>query len=34
MVDIAQLVRVPGCDSGGHGFEAHYSPHFSKQEKT
>ena len=28
MVDIAQLVRVPGCGPGGRGFEPHYSPHF------
>ncbi len=28
MVDIAQLVSVPGCGPGGRGFESHYSPHF------
>ena len=33
MVDIAQLVRVPGCGPGGRGFESHYSPHFSSQSK-
>ncbi len=27
MVDIAQLVSVPGCGPGGRGFESHYSPH-------
>ena len=27
MVDIAQLVRAPGCGPGGRGFESHYSPH-------
>lgn len=26
MVDIAQLVRVPGCGPGGRGFESHYPP--------
>lgn len=26
MVDVAQLVRVPDCDSGGRGFETHRSP--------
>jgi hypothetical protein len=26
MVGIAQLVRAPDCDSGGRGFEPHYSP--------
>lgn len=26
MADIAQLVRAPGCGSGGRGFETHYSP--------
>ena len=29
MVDIAQLVSVPGCGPGGRGFESHYSPHFN-----
>ena len=28
MVDVAQLVRAPGCGSGGRGFETHHSPHF------
>ncbi len=28
MVGIAQLVRVPDCDSGGRGFNSHYSPHY------
>ena len=27
MVGLAQLVRVPDCDSGGHGFDSHSSPH-------
>jgi hypothetical protein len=26
MANIAQLVRAPGCGSGGRGFETHYSP--------
>ena len=26
MVDVAQLVRAPDCDSGGRGFEPHLSP--------
>jgi hypothetical protein len=26
MANIAQLVRAPGCGSGGRGFEPHYSP--------
>ena len=26
MVNVAQLVRVPDCESGGCGFEAHHSP--------
>lgn len=29
MVDIAQLVRAPGCGPGGHGFESHYPPHLN-----
>ena len=33
MVDIAQLVSVPGCGPGGRGFESHYSPHFEKTER-
>ena len=28
MVGVAQLVRAPGCDSGGRGFETHHPPHF------
>ena len=28
MVDIAQLVRVPGCGPGGRRFEPDYPPHF------
>ena len=27
MVDVAQLVRAPGCGPGGRGFESHLSPH-------
>ena len=27
LVDVAQLVRVPGCGPGGRGFESHYPPH-------
>ena len=30
MVDVAQLVRVPDCDSGCRGFESHHPPHFLK----
>ena len=26
MVDVAQLVRAPGCGPGGRGFESHHSP--------
>ena len=26
MVGIVQLVRMPDCGSGGHGFEFHYPP--------
>ena len=26
MVDVAQLVRAPGCGPGGRGFESHLSP--------
>ena len=29
MVGVAQLVRVPDCDSGCRGFESHRSPRFS-----
>ena len=28
MVILAQLVRVPDCESGGHGFEPRISPQF------
>ncbi len=28
MVDVAQLVRAPGCGPGGRGFESHLSPHY------
>ncbi len=28
VANIAQLVRAPDCESGGRGFEPHYSPHF------
>lgn len=34
MVDIAQLVSVPGCGPGGRGFESHYSPHFDTKLRT
>lgn len=27
MVDVAQLVRAPGCGPGGRGFKPHHSPH-------
>jgi hypothetical protein len=27
MADVAQLVRAPGCGSGGRGFETHHPPH-------
>ena len=27
MVDVAQLVRAPGCGSGGRGFKSHLPPH-------
>ena len=30
LVDIAQLVRVPGCGPGGRRFESDYPPHFSR----
>ena len=33
MVDIAQLVRVPGCGPGGRRFEPDYPPHFFKLAK-
>ena len=28
MVGVAQLVRVPDCDSGCRGFEPHRPPHY------
>lgn len=28
MVPVVQLVRTPGCDSGGRGFETLRVPHF------
>lgn len=28
MAGVAQLVRVPDCDSGCRGFESRHSPHF------
>ena len=28
MEDVAQLVRAPGCGSGGRGFEPHLPPHY------
>ena len=33
VVDIAQLVRAPDCDSGGRRFESGYPPHFYIQAK-
>ncbi len=27
MVELAQVVRVPGCGPGGRGFESHIPPH-------
>lgn len=30
MVDVAQLVRAPGCGPGGRGFDPHQSPHKAK----
>ena len=26
VADVAQLVRAPGCGSGGRGFDSHHSP--------
>ena len=34
MVDIAQLVRVPGCGPGGRRFEPDYPPHLKKPRKS
>jgi hypothetical protein len=31
MVDVAQLVRAPDCDSGGRGFEPRLSPEASER---
>ena len=31
MVDMAQLVRAPGCGPGGRRFESDYPPHRKKQ---
>ena len=31
MVELAQLVRAPGCGPGGRGFESHISPQTIKQ---
>ena len=33
VVDVAQLVRVPDCDSGCRGFESHHPPHFLYNER-
>ena len=30
MVELAQLVRAPGCGPGGRGFESHISPQTEK----
>ena len=32
MADVAQLVRAPGCGSGGRGFETHHSPQDLKRD--
>lgn len=29
MAGVAQLVRAPDCDSGGHRFETGHSPHLN-----
>lgn len=34
MADVAQLVRAPGCGSGGRGFETHHSPQNVKSTYT
>ena len=31
MVDVAQLVRVPGCGPGGRRFDPDHPPHFLSQ---
>ena len=33
MVDVAQLVRVPGCGPGGRRFDPDHPPHFKRQVK-
>jgi hypothetical protein len=33
MADVAQLVRAPGCDSGGRGFDPRRLPHFFYSKK-
>ena len=30
-VDLAQLVRAPGCGPGGRGFDSHSSPHKKRE---
>ncbi len=30
VADVAQLVRAPGCGSGGRGFNSHHSPQLKK----
>ena len=30
MANVAQLVRAPGCDSGGRGFETRRLPHINQ----
>jgi hypothetical protein len=34
MVDVAQLVRAPGCGPGGRGFDPHRSPQINDFEKS
>src|SRR5215831_1721938 len=34
MVGVAQLVRVPDCDSGCRGFESHRPPHSAGRGRT
>src|SRR6185437_5202126 len=34
VVDVAQLVRVPDCDSGCRGFESHHPPQFLRGTKN
>ena len=33
MAGVAQLVRAPGCGSGGRGFDPHHSPQIEYQEQ-